>query len=756
MPIDNIQRMAELGVFRDFRWPVDLPHFTKYNLIYGWNGSGKTTISRLFRNLEAKHNPDEGSAVVTIDGVTFRSDNFQNANVVIKVFNHEFVTANVHRSDGGNIPPIFVLGETTARQQQELRDKQRRRQLVTEQLTESERILSNAQRDFDRHTRTTARLIKDRLRSNAYPNYNNYDKNDYIARIDSMLQSENPSELILDESQVIAKSEQFTSTHLDTIDLIRMPNMSLTTHNRTVEDLLQQTVVSNTIDSLQNDPDLAAWTRLGLNLHEERNTDTCLFCGQSLPQDCLTKLHAHFNDAYEQLIDALNSEIRDLHRLVSNLDAVELPDANRLYPNVRQRYQLVRQDLEAAINRISELIALTVTELQSKTENMFRPVNRQCAVITFNQDAISAVNDVIRNHNAISESYIQQVGQSAEALESHWVANQSTTYSDLKSAVSEATARQTNLSSELSELDTTIPRLQSELRDHRRPAEQFNRELSSYLGHEELQLRPEQTGYKIVRGGRPAYRISEGEQTAIALIYFLKSLENVDHGVSDCIVVLDDPISSLDSNALYAAYGLIRERCKDAKQLFLLTHNFVFFREFRDWFNVDNRYTDANEELPATFYMLKQHFDDYGRKSEISQLDPLLRDFESDYHYLFWYVFKTAQNTEERDLQEFYPLPNITRRLLETFLAFKFPHLNQGVGASLDAAQIEPHVRRRIMRYVDSYSHGNAINEPGHDHSLLAQTPNILNSVIDVMNQIDRDHVRRMKKLVTRQHAPSD
>ena len=749
MAISKIQQTQRLGIFRDFRWPTDLPHFARYNLIYGWNGSGKTTISRLFRNLETKNQPDQGSAIVSIDGSDVRSNDFPNSNIVIKVFNNEFVNANVHRSDGGNIPPIFVLGETSARQQRELQEKQHRLQVIENELTEREQGLRNAQRELDRHTQITARYIKDNLRSNTYSQYNDYDKRNYIARVASMIQSDDARESILDDDQITAAREQFSSGHLEAIDSMQLPMMDLTAHNNNISRLLQQSVISNVIDSLQNDAELASWIRMGLNLHEERNIDICLFCDQSLPAERLNDLNSHFNEAFEHLMEEIDGEIEGLTNVVGDLNGIELPDASRLYTNLRHDYDQANVEFALAVSRSVNLIEGAIAELHSKIQNMFAPLDRQSDVIRFDRQALSGVNEVIERHNEISGRHMQEVGRAAELLEGHWVARNLSTYVAADQSVNCATEQRDALTNEQLDLNAAIPLLQSELIDHRRPANEFNRELSSYLGHDELQLRAEETGYTIVRSGHPAFQISEGEQTAIALIYFLKSLDNVDHGIIETIVVLDDPISSLDSNALFAAYGLIRERCRNAKQLFLLTHNFVFFREFRDWFKTDNRYTSAGCDRPAEFFMLKQEFDEYGRKSVICELDPLLKNFESDYHYLFWYVFKTAEDVNETDLQKFYPLPNITRRLLEMFLAFKFPHLNQGIGASLAEAEIQPHVRRRIMRYVDTFSHGNAINEPGHDPSLLAQTPSVLGSVLEVMREIDDDHVSRMISAVT-------
>lgn len=52
--ISRIRQIKSFGVFSDFQWPVGLPDFKQYNLIYGWNYSGKTTLSRVFRCFELK------------------------------------------------------------------------------------------------------------------------------------------------------------------------------------------------------------------------------------------------------------------------------------------------------------------------------------------------------------------------------------------------------------------------------------------------------------------------------------------------------------------------------------------------------------------------------------------------------------------------------------------------------------------------------------------------------------------------------
>ena len=75
--IQRISRLRHPGVLRDFTWPADLPDFGRFNLIYGWNGSGKTTISRVFRAIEQRTALAEGEATVRADGHEVTEHAFQ-------------------------------------------------------------------------------------------------------------------------------------------------------------------------------------------------------------------------------------------------------------------------------------------------------------------------------------------------------------------------------------------------------------------------------------------------------------------------------------------------------------------------------------------------------------------------------------------------------------------------------------------------------------------------------------------------------
>ena len=68
--ITKIDRIRGYRSFRDFVWPPDLEPFARFNLIYGWNGSGKTALSDLFHILETRQpvDPVDGDVQFVVGG----------------------------------------------------------------------------------------------------------------------------------------------------------------------------------------------------------------------------------------------------------------------------------------------------------------------------------------------------------------------------------------------------------------------------------------------------------------------------------------------------------------------------------------------------------------------------------------------------------------------------------------------------------------------------------------------------------------
>jgi wobble nucleotide-excising tRNase len=295
-------------------------------------------------------------------------------------------------------------------------------------------------------------------------------------------------------------------------------------------------------------------------------------------------------------------------------------------------------------------------------------------------------------------------------------------------------------------IKTAIAKLERDIVEHRKPADDLNKDLTAYLDRNELRFEIKDYGYQITRNGIIADALSEGEKTAIAFLYFLKSLEDKNFDLSNGIVVIDDPVSSLDANSLYHAFGFMRERTKNAGQLFIFTHNFCFFRQVKNWFSYINHHKKRFQK-EASFYMLQCEGNGESRYAKIATIDRLLIDYESEYHYLFSLVYKGANSTVG-ELNLFYHLPNISRRLLEAFLAFRKPSKEE-LYVKLDNLNFDGAKKAKILRFLHTHSHSGEVDDPEHDISILSETPSVLKDILDLIKSEDNSHFEEMKKAIT-------
>ena len=126
---DGIVKICELKnfrVFKNFSWENQTP-FGKTNLIYGWNYSGKTTLSRLFqmieREREGKEQTNNDLAVGSYEieynksgkheKYSTKQKNIADFPSIIKVFNQDYINRILtwHVENLGIDPISFYLGD---------------------------------------------------------------------------------------------------------------------------------------------------------------------------------------------------------------------------------------------------------------------------------------------------------------------------------------------------------------------------------------------------------------------------------------------------------------------------------------------------------------------------------------------------------------------------------------------------------------------------------------------------------------------
>ena len=773
MAIKQIRKLQGYRIFRNFTWN-GLPDFSRYNLIYGWNGAGKTSLSTLFRFLQRGEAPDATSVELLLEGGVLNGTDFGSvATPPIRVFNRDFIDRNVFEVPGHELPPVFYLGEDSSSKQKKVTDLLRLQDELNKDVTSTSKRLDAATTEFNSFCTNQARSIRNLLLRDA--RYNNYEAPRFKELMRRLASSKAPTALLGAEERKRLE---------DAIQGKAMPkvlqptsgSIQLSELTQAVVAELRVTVVSTTIDKLVRSSELADWVEKGIHLHGEDATH-CLFCEQPLPFLRLESLAAHFNDDFKAHQERLQKLIGTVGSLRSEALAKAIPERSALYPHLHSEFDAAIAQLKSQTLVVEMYLKGVQRALEQKIKEPFRSLNLTDYLprLDFSPDsgfakfielivngvtavgalsgfsAVQRLLTVVQKHNEHTDNFDAAVAAARASLEinegvkalDEWH-SRSTAITDLTAALDEARAK-------LKPIAGQVRELQREIRQHLKPAEELNREMAAYLGRDELHFEAKDTGYTIMRGPRPAMHLSDGERTAIAFMYFLKTLSDATFDIANGIVVIDDPVSSLDANSLYCAFGYMKTRTKDAKQIFILTHNFSFFRQVKNWFNyagkINNKPYNPAKSEHTHFYMLAPTIEDGQRSATLRTLDPLLHEYESEYHYLFRCVSDASKAAAPKSLAEVYGLPNIARRLLESFLSFRVPGRAGNLGQQLDALQGDAAAKARVVRFLHTHSHMEQV-EADHDLSVLSEAPAVLTDLLGLIQTNDKDHYEAMMKII--------
>lgn len=747
MKIKKICRVKDYRIFRDFSWPASLPEFKDFNLIYGWNGTGKTILSNIFRDLERNRVSVTGSEfhIETENGI-IKSETLGAATNLpsVRVFNREFVAENVFTATG-DVNPIFVLGEDSIEKQKEI-DKLKGQLLEKQKEAAQKRIeVQEDERALDSLNIEKGREIKELLRSSGQNPYNNYDKAEFKSKCQDLKNQDRQTFMLSDTAKNTLKKQKEAFPE-EKVQLVGFSFANIANLVSRINTILSRTVVSKVIERLKNDSEISDWVAEGLKQHRKKSSAVCLFCEKPLPEGHLDKLEGHFNDEYNQFIfdiEALNKNIEDLINSANNLI---LPNKAQLYDHLQVEYKSKCDIFEVEKQEYIGNLKLLTQKIAEKKKAVFREIKFDEKITRPIEMTIDELNDVIKRHNDKSDNFVEEVKRARVKLENSCVAEALAEVVEREDRIKSLKKESQMIKDDVERIKTNIIKLERDIVEHRRPADELNKDLTAYLGRNELQFEIKENGYQITRNSVTADALSESEKTAIAFLYFLKSLKDKNFDLPNGIVVIDDPVSSLDANSLFNAFGFMKERTKSAGQLFIFTHNFCFFRQVKNWLIYINEHKKKLHK-ESDFYMLQCEGSGVSRCAKIATLDRLLIDYESEYHYLFSLVCQGA-NLKNGELKQFYYLPNIGRRLLEAFLAFRKPS-TETLYVKLEQLNFDNAKKARILRFLNTHSHGGDVDDPEHDISILSETPEVLRDILDLVKSEDKGHFEEMEKAIT-------
>lgn len=641
-----------------YQTPARLDDLRSINYIFGSNGTGKTTISRVIEQA---------------NGHAHCQLNWQNGSPLeVLVYNRDFVERNFNQEN--TVKGVFTLGDNQVEAEREIASLQPKVEKLTREINSIKNQLDGE--DGESGKRKELYDLEPELQNNCWKQKQLYDecfqvaftgvRNNKTSFKDKVLTQRisNSAELVsLDELKEKAKTVY--SSNIERVSMLSNISATSLIELESTE-LLQKTIVGN------QDVDIAAlierlgnsdWVKKGREyLQQEPNI--CPFCQKTTDDDFPTKLEAFFSEAYD-------NDLEVLQRLLDKYKA----ESNSLYfgikSNVDKGNKFLKGDLfETEFELLFERLKQNISLIEVKINEPSRKISLETIddLVTKLQNLISEANETTNSHNQT----VANIATEKQTLTSQvwqFVLN------ELKDELSEYDKKKTNISNAIQGMESSLEAKQQQLRELDIKIKGFERQSTSIQPTKDsinsllqtfgftsfyIDIVDDRGHYKICRqnGDDASRTLSEGEKTFITFLYFYSLIKGAhsESGITtNRVVVFDDPVSSLDSDILYIVSSLIKDVIKGVrsqncsiKQLFVMTHNVYFHKEVT--YN-RNRPEDRalNEE---SFWLVKKQQSSLVKRCN---KNPIQSAYE-----LLWEDVRTS-NLSSPSLQ------NTLRRILENY-----------------------------------------------------------------------------------------
>lgn len=711
--------IGHFGSFAEFQWDLEVREnhgtvgkFKKLNIIYGRNYSGKTTLSRIFRSYEVGQTParfENPAFKIKTSGGLWTQESLVVQGPPIRVYNKDFVESNLAflRDEDGHITPFAILGSKNKELELQidgvrlaLGSKESDTGLRAAYAKKKDEVAA-AKRLIDEKTEALNKKLFDKannkpkgIKHNNIYNRPYYDVRNLTTDI-SLATAQNivPLDDIVRSAKVQSLSEKALVEIGGTYEFHSTIEVLWQKAKQIAAEKIKPSVP---LQDLLNSAVLAQWVKAGKALHADR--DTCAFCRQPLPSTLWEALSNHFNEESESLQRKLETVSGEIEAERTRLRQLSAPGQVQFYTVFHERRAELSKRLAATLAEHEAALDGVAEVIRKRSENIF--VDRELEDVTFEcpaklEGVLKEVNLLVDSNNA----HTAQLDATHTALREELRLSEVAAFT-LDSGLAAARedieahkAREKTLEAELKEvegegkvLSVKLEALQAQLRDEKRGAEQVNRYLGHSLGGTNLRLlAEEQEGqaayrFRIMRGDKAAYNLSEGECSLVSFCYFLARLEDIQTKDTNPIIYIDDPISSLDSNHIFFIYSLIEtfiarphrdsegKDVKDAagkktfkyEQLFISTHNLDFLKYLKK--------LSKPEEVEKFMIVRKLE------SSSIGLMPKYLRSYITELNYLFGEVHTCVDEAKaSTSYHSFYNFGNNLRKFLEAFLFYKYP-----------------------------------------------------------------------------------
>lgn len=671
----------------------------KINFFYGPNGSGKSTISNFLQ--------DPTDLLYRECIIEWENDTA----VDIMVYNRRFRERNFKE----NIAGVFTLGQATIEDIRALEEMKEQRAKKNEDYTTRGNTLQEKLQEEIAYKATFRDTVWERILK---PNEADFQE--------AFSGFRNNKERFRDE---VLRRYQISHSSTETRDALLVRAKTLFARKPEKCPIIPF-VLDNIVEQIAEIETAAIWSKvivgnrdlpIGRLIEVLDNADwvsqgrkhlredgICPFCQkQTITDELKNQLDAFFSGEYEQDVslikqfigqyssytDELLSRIKTLRTSLGSYPAagIEASKIDSIIELLNGYFSKNKAEMLIKEKEPGRIISLT--ETAATTSSMKQLVINGNAAVTKH-------NEMVDNYTSEKDTLVADIWvflmDENEALIAGYL-NDIETFTKAKKGIQKGidVCKQ-----QLDDLDGKIVEAGKNITSVQPTVDEINRSLKSY-GFTNFKIVPspaQPNAYQIQRmdGTLATNTLSEGEETFISFLYFLqfaKGSIDVAKVSNRKVLVLDDPICSLDSTVLYIVRSLVkglikdvREGNSDVEQIFILTHNVFFHKE--------TAFIDRRTEVCNDI-----HFWIISKDNNISTIKAYERNNPIKTSYeLLWEELKSNTNASLITTQ------NIMRRILENYFSILGKTKDDTIVDSFSTIE-EKMICRSLLSWINDGSH---------------------------------------------------
>ncbi|GAA8604042.1 AAA family ATPase [Helicobacter pylori] len=641
------------------------------NFIYGANGSGKTTTSSFLKNLAENRIEDKFAN----SKIEWHNDEI----LKIEVYNKQFKEEQFRNSQ---VKGIFTLGKKTNENLENIESKKESINKENEKNTKNEKSLQKLkqereekEKDFtdscweklykkneeDFKETLEGFKLKMKFKEKILKEFKNNEHNEIeIGKLEKLKEN---IRIVFSKNQTELVPLEYNLTDFDSVENHSIWEQKIVGSS--------DAIIADLIKKLSNED----WVAQGRE-YLSKDGNACPFCQQeTITEEFKKQLESYFDTSYQESTDTIKKMKEDYAsrtaEMLERLDEIVKTEQNNLQTKL---------DTEI-FKRIIETLRSKINGNRQKMHDKSKEVSRSFKLestkneIKEIRDLIDTANQQIANHNEMIKDI---KNQKKICKEQTWKFLVNEFKSDIQKYNKKDCGLEkgiNNLEKQISENQEKIKELENEIRELEKNmvsikpiVNKINALLKGYgFTNFSLACTEDEKSYRIQResGQLVGETLSEGEVTFITFLYYYHltkgSLKENDIPKNK-VLVIDDPISSLDSNILFIVSVLVKELMKEAmkektniKQVIILTHNTYFYKE------ITLEYDLKRYQGKYSFWIIRK--DNNVSKIRDYKENPIKNSYE-----LLWQEVRWAKEKQAKENNiSWVSLQNVMRRVIEYY-----------------------------------------------------------------------------------------